>query len=415
MLLQLRKVFLDLCEVNWIHRFNKLYERKLRKVGALLYLLLMATPQKKRRWDSLNTDTENNESIDRDAPPKNSNEAIKTALEVAKRLAAKLETVTSKEEDKEEVIEEVIQVKEVKEVIEAVDDKDTTNTNTVTTSSNNTSANPTYSDSLAFQKDSKNCSLFLDTSFPQLLLSKLQLGPSETFRVTVSVDKSVLEFEASSQDLIDLALKECKSIQLTGHFITKAKPSSEKILLGYDVTLPPAHASFLRGKLLGPQGSFLKHIHSVTRCRIQLRGKGSGHIEVAKDAEPEPLNLTIDPSGPDADVTEAKNLCEDLIATAKSEYEAKFIKPVNSSASVNTSTQSVPQYPYGTYGAYGAYPTYMPTYNPTNNPTNIPTNMPSNIPPIQPQSQEQAHAMYQQYQQALAQYYAQFTQNNKQP
>lgn len=379
----------------------------------------MATPPKKRRWDSvaaanepeLNTDTETNKSIDRDSP-KNSNEAIKTALEVAKRLAAKLETVTSKEEDKEEAIEEVKEVKEVKEAIEAVDDKDTTatttNTYTVTTSSK-------YSESLAFQKDSKNCSLFLDTSFPQLLLSKLQLGPSETFRVTVSVDKSVLEFEASSQDLIDLALKECKSIQLTGHFITKAKPSSEKISLGYNVTLPPAHASFLRGKLLGPQGSFLKHIHSVTRCRIQLRGKGSGHIEVAKDAEPEPLHLTIDPSGPDADVTEARNLCEDLIATAKSEYEAKFIKPVSSNASVNANTQSVPQYPYGAYGAYGAYPAYMPTYNPTNIPTNIPTNMPSNIPPTQPQSQEQAQAMYQQYQQALAQYYAQFTQNNKQP
>lgn len=35
----------------------------------------------------------------------------------------------------------------------------------------------------------------------------------------------------------------------------------------------------LRGKLVGPNGSYIKHINHETGVRIQLKGRGSGFFE----------------------------------------------------------------------------------------------------------------------------------------
>ena len=310
--------------------------------------------QKKRRWDStIATGTSTRDTGDE--TDISNNLAIKNALEVAKKISAKIETSKDTCDDTTTTV---------------ISTDTSTDTSIVTSTDTSTvPSNSHSSSSFPFEKDSKNSSLFLDPSFPQLIHSRLQLGPSEHFKVTIS-DYN-LYLEASSQDVIDLAVKECKSIQETGQFISisKLKLQNEKIFLGFDASIPSAHSSFLRGKLLGPQGSFLKHIYSVTRCRVQLRGKGSGYIEIVKGSEVEPLHLVIEPGSSENDLKEARQLCEDLIATAKAEYEAKFIKPA-------TPTQ---QYPYNA------------------------------------QSYAQAQAQYyQQYQHALAQYYAQFT-HNKQP
>ena len=41
----------------------------------------------------------------------------------------------------------------------------------------------------------------------------------------------------------------------------------------------------MRGKLLGPKGSYLKHIQDQTGIRIQLAGKGSGNMTNNGQAE----------------------------------------------------------------------------------------------------------------------------------
>lgn len=362
--------------------------------------------EKKRRWDSTEAREEGNvvdkaaeisESTeyivvdaDNNKPPAVNGAAIKAALEVAKRLSARL-VKTKDDEDCSDI--DPISFKPSGE-------KDTTET-----------AFPEFKLIFEFEKDS---SMFLDPCFPTLLHSKLQLGPSEHFLAIIS-DTNVL-LEASNKEILDLAEKECVSVRDSGHFISSIKAtkiSTEKILLGYDSSLPPAHTSFLRGKLLGPQGSFLKHIFSVTNCRVHLRGKGSGHIEIAKTAEIEPLHLVIESGtkSTEEDFKEATQLCEDLVATAKADYEAKFIKP----------TLPVPVQPYAQYPQYATsqYPQYPPSQYPqyaqyTQNsqyPSTTGTQAPT---PEQIHAQAQYYQQYQQYQQALALYYAQFSQN-KQP
>jgi hypothetical protein len=279
------------------------------------------------------------------------NEAIKSAIEAAKRIKAKLDD------------------KNVKEDLIAEDGIKDNGKGHLHQKSFNIS-------------NSKYITLLTNTVFPSLLRSKLQLGPHEHFSTQISSrdgwDRIVLS--ASSQDILELAEKELLSVQETGQFrlIKQASQSQpviiEKVHLGFDPI--SSHVSFLRGKLLGPQGSFLKHIQSSTRTRVQLRGKGSGYFDVTepKDGTPgdqEVMHLRVE--GTDSDgVKEAKQLCEDLIATARSEYEIKIA-------------------PRPSQNIYQGYPNYQ---------------VPAYYPPPTP---EQYYAM----QQAYAQYYAQLAAQTK--
>ena len=66
----------------------------------------------------------------------------------------------------------------------------------------------------------------------------------------------------------------------------------------------------------------MRHIQQETRARVNLRGKGSGHIEIGQREEQlEPLHILITADRP-ADVEEAKSLAEDLLDTVKSELDA---------------------------------------------------------------------------------------------
>lgn len=64
----------------------------------------------------------------------------------------------------------------------------------------------------------------------------------------------------------------------------------EKIYVGLEST---PHFN-LRAKIVGPQGSFVKHIQSETGTRVQLKGKGSGFYETSTGLEAEePLHVHI--------------------------------------------------------------------------------------------------------------------------
>ncbi|KAL1629722.1 hypothetical protein SLS56_005377, partial [Neofusicoccum ribis] len=87
------------------------------------------------------------------------------------------------------------------------------------------------------------------------------------------------------------------------------------------VDLEPIPGFNLRAQVVGHGGAYVKHIQQETRCRVQIKGRGSGFIEHNTGQESdEPMYLHV--AGPNADdVLKAKELCEDLLANVRSQYE----------------------------------------------------------------------------------------------
>ncbi|KAI9887582.1 MAG: hypothetical protein M1823_000566 [Watsoniomyces obsoletus] len=87
------------------------------------------------------------------------------------------------------------------------------------------------------------------------------------------------------------------------------------------VDLEPIPGFNLRAQVVGHGGAYVKHIQQETRCRVQIKGRGSGFIERDSGRESdEAMYLHI--AGPDPrEVQHAKELCEDLLANVKEQYE----------------------------------------------------------------------------------------------
>ena len=77
----------------------------------------------------------------------------------------------------------------------------------------------------------------------------------------------------------------------------------------------------LRAQVVGQGGAYVKHIQQETRCRVQIKGRGSGFMEHSTNAESdEPMYLHV--AGPDPkEVQRAKELCEDLLGNVRNNYE----------------------------------------------------------------------------------------------
>lgn len=77
----------------------------------------------------------------------------------------------------------------------------------------------------------------------------------------------------------------------------------------------------LRAQVVGQGGAYVKHIQSETRCRVQIKGRGSGFMEHSTGQESdEPMYLHV--ASPDPEQVErAKKLCEDLLASVRQNYE----------------------------------------------------------------------------------------------
>ncbi|KAI7828168.1 hypothetical protein BC939DRAFT_69640 [Gamsiella multidivaricata] len=105
---------------------------------------------------------------------------------------------------------------------------------------------------------------------------------------------------------------------------------------------PPRHQSFharvaigidsdrmfnVRAKIVGPGGQYVKHVQNVTRTRVQLKGQGSGYLEVDTGRESdEPLYINILGNNQE-EVDEAERLCKDLVETVRGEYEKMKSRP----------------------------------------------------------------------------------------
>ncbi|KAF4212619.1 hypothetical protein CNMCM5878_001033 [Aspergillus fumigatiaffinis] len=105
------------------------------------------------------------------------------------------------------------------------------------------------------------------------------------------------------------------------------------------VDLEPIPGFNLRAQVVGQGGAYVKHIQQKTRCKVQIKGRGSGFLEPSTGRESdEPMFLHV--AGPDPnDVQAAKELCEDLLANVREQYQRFKENP--------------PQHSYGGYGQRG--------------------------------------------------------------
>ncbi|KAL4888999.1 hypothetical protein BDV59DRAFT_210556 [Aspergillus ambiguus] len=105
------------------------------------------------------------------------------------------------------------------------------------------------------------------------------------------------------------------------------------------VDLEPIPGFNLRAQVVGQGGAYVKHIQQRTRCKVQIKGRGSGFMEPQTGRESDdPMFLHVAGPNPD-DVKSAKELCEDLLANVREQYQRFKENP--------------PQHNYGGYGQRG--------------------------------------------------------------
>ncbi|KAI5854429.1 hypothetical protein BZA05DRAFT_425094 [Tricharina praecox] len=92
------------------------------------------------------------------------------------------------------------------------------------------------------------------------------------------------------------------------------------------VGLEPIPGFNLRASVVGHGGQYVKHIQQETRCRVQIKGRGSGFREHGTEESDDPLYLHV--TGPDpGEVQRAKELCEDLVGSVRLQYEEHKSQP----------------------------------------------------------------------------------------
>ncbi|KAF5137504.1 putative protein C30D11.14c [Metarhizium anisopliae] len=93
------------------------------------------------------------------------------------------------------------------------------------------------------------------------------------------------------------------------------------------IDLEPIPGFNLRAQIVGHGGSYVKHIQQETGCRVQIKGRGSGYLEGATNRESDE-DMYLHVAGPDAGMVEkAKELCEDLVANVKEQYDEFKSRP----------------------------------------------------------------------------------------
>ncbi|KAL0940955.1 KH domain-containing protein [Colletotrichum truncatum] len=106
----------------------------------------------------------------------------------------------------------------------------------------------------------------------------------------------------------------------------RRKWPEEKIPIGLE-SVPGFN---LRAQVVGHGGAYVKHIQQETQCRVQIKGRGSGYLEAATNRESDE-DMYLHVAGPDPKMVEkAKELCEDLIANVKEQYEEFKSRPPRS-------------------------------------------------------------------------------------
>ncbi|MCJ1438435.1 hypothetical protein MMC27_007823 [Xylographa pallens] len=121
------------------------------------------------------------------------------------------------------------------------------------------------------------------------------------------------------------------------------------------IDLEPLPGFNLRAQVVGHGGAYVKHIQQETRCRVQIKGRGSGFMEHGTGNESdEPMYLHV--AGPDPkEVQRAKELCEDLLANVKEQHQKFKENPPQQRGYGQAGYGQGDRQGYGSYGGgYGA-------------------------------------------------------------
>jgi len=103
----------------------------------------------------------------------------------------------------------------------------------------------------------------------------------------------------------------------------RRKWPEEKIPIDFE----PLPGFNLRAQVVGHGGAYVKHIQQETRCRVQIKGRGSGFMEHGTGRESDE-DMYLHVAGPDpAEVQKAKELCEDLLKNVREQYEEFKSRP----------------------------------------------------------------------------------------
>ncbi|MCJ1369465.1 hypothetical protein MMC20_000676 [Loxospora ochrophaea] len=115
------------------------------------------------------------------------------------------------------------------------------------------------------------------------------------------------------------------------------------------IDLEPIPGFNLRAQVVGHGGAYVKHIQQETRCRVQIKGRGSGFMERDSGQESD------EAIGPDLkEVQRAKELCEDLLGNVKEQYE-RFKEQPPQQRYGSGGFQQGDRQGYGGYSGYGGY------------------------------------------------------------
>lgn len=87
------------------------------------------------------------------------------------------------------------------------------------------------------------------------------------------------------------------------------------------IDLEPIPGFNLRAQVVGAGGSYVKHIQQETRCRVQIKGRGSGFMEHDTGRESDEA-MYLHVAGPEqAMVDEAESQCNSLLDAVRASYQ----------------------------------------------------------------------------------------------
>ncbi|GIZ44236.1 hypothetical protein CKM354_000744000 [Cercospora kikuchii] len=87
------------------------------------------------------------------------------------------------------------------------------------------------------------------------------------------------------------------------------------------IDLEPIPGFNLRAQVVGSGGSYVKHIQQETRCRVQIKGRGSGFMEHDTGRESDE-QMYLHVAGPEqAMVDSAEEMCKSLLDSVRQQYQ----------------------------------------------------------------------------------------------
>ncbi|KAK5127376.1 hypothetical protein LTR85_006715 [Meristemomyces frigidus] len=145
--------------------------------------------------------------------------------------------------------------------------------------------------------------------------------------------------EKAVKEIDELMKQELPNLIDERRFRRREEPVVERDSLGrrkwpeehIPIDLEPIPGFNLRAQVVGAGGSYVKYIQGETRCRVQIKGRGSGFMEHDTGRESDE-QMYLHVAGPDpAEVERAKEMCIELLNSVKTSYDQFKERPPRNS------------------------------------------------------------------------------------